>query len=163
MPFLTCSSAFAEGELVWKTYMAADDQVGGTLQCKRIYSDANDKALVAQSWRPRISSLQSLPYSDSTAELSECTGINDHPIDLVDKLPSYDLSNHLSALQYCSSTRKTIAFDYVSEVLITWHQELVPVALNWGFTLLVKVSIPTGRGLLPRDFRWIVAPLTSML
>ena len=36
IPFLTLSSAFAEGELVWRTYTAADDQAGGTLQSEGI-------------------------------------------------------------------------------------------------------------------------------
>ena len=57
---------------------------------------------------------------DSTAELPERTGINNHPIDLVDnKQPPYDLSSHPSLLQYYSSARKTVAFDCVSEVLVT--------------------------------------------
>ena len=52
--------------------------------------------------------------SDSAAVLPEHTGINDHPIDLVDDLRSYP-----PALRYRSSTRKTVAFDCVSEVSIT--------------------------------------------
>ena len=41
--------------------------------------------------------------------------------------------------------------------------EPVPVAFDKGSTLLVEVSIPLGEGLLFRGFRWIAAPLTSML
>ena len=39
MSFLALGSAglrVAEGELVWRTYTAVDDQAGGILQCKRI-------------------------------------------------------------------------------------------------------------------------------
>ena len=57
---------------------------------------------------------------DSAAGLPEYTGINDHPIDLVDnKQPPYDLPSHPPALRYRSFTRKTVAFDCVSEVSIT--------------------------------------------
>ena len=51
---------------------------------------------------------------DSTAELPKHTSINDYPISLVNDLLSYP-----PALRYRSSTRKTVAFDCVSEVSIT--------------------------------------------
>ena len=51
---------------------------------------------------------------DSTIELFKHIGINNNPIDLVDNLLSYPL-----ALQYQSSTRKMIVFDYIFEVLVT--------------------------------------------
>ena len=50
---------------------------------------------------------------DSTAELRKYTSINDYPISLVN-----DFLSHPPALRYCSSTRKIVAFDYVSEVSI---------------------------------------------
>ena len=59
---------------------------------------------------------------DSTAELLERTGINDHPTDLVDNRPPPDnLSSRPPALRYHSSVGKTVAFDCVSiiEVLTT--------------------------------------------
>ena len=55
---------------------------------------------------------------DSTTELPECTGINDHPIGLVDKPPPYDLSSHPPALRYHSSVGKTVAFDCVSIIKV---------------------------------------------
>ena len=68
----------------------------------------------ARSQRSRMSSLRSPPYSDSTTELPEYTGINNDPIDLVGNLLSYP-----PALRYSSSARKTEAFNYASEVSIT--------------------------------------------
>ena len=67
-------------------------------------------------------------------------------------------------LQYCSSVRKTVAFDCVPiiEVSIIRPSRTGTVAFNQGFTLLVAVVIPTGLSL-PRVFRWIAALLTSML
>ena len=68
-------------------------------------------------------SSRSPPYSehtdvfsvDSTAVvLPKHTGTNDYPIGLVNNFLS-----HPPALRYRSSTRKTVAFDCVSEVSIT--------------------------------------------
>ena len=67
----------------------------------------------------RYSDHTDVSFPDFTAELAERTGINNHLIGLVDKPPPYDLSSLLSVLQYYSSARKTIAFDCVSEVLMT--------------------------------------------
>ena len=75
-----------------------------------------------------MSPSQSPPYldhidvfsADSTTDLPKHTGINNHPIDLVDdKQPPYDLLNHPPALQYCPSARRTVAFDCAFEVSIT--------------------------------------------
>ena len=94
MSFLTLGSAslqFAEGELVWRTYMAVDNQADGTLRCKETcgcsprglwWSLVVHVASEARSQRPSIftlfakhklsrstlkrSSSQSLPYSDYT-------------------------------------------------------------------------------------------------
>ena len=49
---------------------------------------------------------------DLAFELPEHTGINSHPIGLVDNLPS-----HPPALQYLSPKRRTIAFDFASKGL----------------------------------------------
>ena len=51
---------------------------------------------------------------DSTAELPKHTSINDYLIGLVNNFLS-----HPPALRYRSFTRKTVAFDCVSEVSIT--------------------------------------------
>ena len=115
-------------ELVWRTYLAADNQTGGTHQCKRIGGGpwgTMIKVFMARSWRSRMSPSQSPPISRITsssfaAELSKHTGINNYPIGLVDKPPSYDLLSHLATLRYCSSVRRTLAFDCLSEVSITW-------------------------------------------
>ena len=57
--------------------------------------------------------------SDSAAELLERTGINDHPISLVDdKQPPYDLSSHPPALRYGPSARRTVTFDYESIIKV---------------------------------------------
>ena len=82
----------------------------------------HDKAFVAWSQRTKISPSQSPPSIRTTptfslsrlcAELLERTGINDYPYQ--DDLPS-----HPSVLQYCFSVRKTVAFSFVSEILVTW-------------------------------------------
>ena len=52
--------------------------------------------------------------SDSAAEPSKHIGVNDYPMGLVNNFLSHPL-----ALRYRSSTRKTVAFDCVSEVSIT--------------------------------------------
>ena len=58
--------------------------------------------------------------SDSATALPKYTGINNHPINLVDnKQPSYALPNHPPPLQYCPSARRTVAFNCASEVSIT--------------------------------------------
>ena len=49
--------------------------------------------------------------SDSAIALPQYTNINNHLTDLVDnKEPPGDLSDHFATLQYCSSVRKTVAF-----------------------------------------------------
>ena len=52
--------------------------------------------------------------SNSVVELLKYTSINNDPINLVGNFLSYPL-----ALQYCSSTRKIVAFNYLSKVSIT--------------------------------------------
>ena len=116
IPFLTLSIAFADEELVWKTYTAAEAL--STTKWVELFSakefaaaalGADDEAFVARSRRPRMFILlakqncltqrQSPRYDytnvfplDFAAVLPEHTGINDHPIDLVDDLPSHPLA-----------------------------------------------------------------------
>ena len=130
---------FAGREFVWMTYTAADNQADGTFQSERTCGCGPrglwlNLAVQVSSIRDSVLEDKNVPvtvpaeYSDhtdvsspdSTAELPERTGINDHLIGLVDKPPPYDLSSHPSVLQYCSSARKTVAFNCVSEVLVTW-------------------------------------------
>ena len=73
--------------------------------------------------------------------------------------------------RHCSS-KTMVVFDRVSKAD---HEKPIPVALDWGSTLLVEVSIPTGRSSLPRVrqvqpccadiqvFMGCAQPLTSML
>ena len=71
---------------------------------------------LAQRQSPRHDSR--ITPSSFAAELPKHTGINDHPIGLVDKPPSYDLPSHPATLRYRSSVRRTLAFDCLSEVSI---------------------------------------------
>ena len=93
-------------------------------------------------------------FPDSSAKLPKRTDINNDSINLVDnKSPSYDLLSHPPALRYCSSARKTLLLNYASEISKKKkpdHEKPVPVALDWGATLLVKVLSPLGEGLLSR-------------
>ena len=64
---------------------------------------------------------------------TQVPGINNDPINLVDdKPPSYNLSSHPPAFQYCPSAKRTLALNYASEISKKnpGHEEPVPVALN---------------------------------
>ena len=90
-------------------------------------------------------SLQSPPYSDSTAELLECTGINNHPIGLVDKPPPYDLSSHPLVLYYCSSARKTI-----KPLWLGLGGQERPVMVPAEYSDHTNVSSPISTAVLPK-------------
>ena len=71
----------------------ADNQAGGTFQCKEFATaapGANDEAFVVRSRRSRMSlsrsppTIQITPMSFFLTGATQDTGINDHPIDLVD-------------------------------------------------------------------------------
>ena len=56
------------------------------------------------------------------------------------------IDNQIDKTFQCKGICETVAFDCMSEAD---HQAQVPIAFNQGYTLLVKVSIPT-RSLFPR-------------
>ena len=137
--YFTFSNAdiqFARKKLVWMTYTAAKDHVGGTLQSERTCGcsprglwlnlvvqvssiqdsilDKNVPIIVPVKYADHTD----ISSSDSTMELPECISINEYTIGLVDKLLPYDLWSHMLVLQYCSSARKTIAFNCMFEILV---------------------------------------------
>ena len=142
----------------------------------------------ARSQKSGMSLLRSPPYSDSTTELPECTGINNHPINLVDaKQPSYALPSHplpLRTLFICKIDG--------SLWLCVWGLNILTIK-NWYPLLLIK-TLPSWSKCQFRQkevyflghvmfshvtltfrflsnlyrrfiqgFKWIAAPLTSML
>ena len=172
MSFFTLGSAslrFVEGKLVWRTYTAADDQAGETLQCKGT-CDGGPRGLwwsfvvhVVSIWDSVLkaknepftilaeySDCTDIFLSDSTMALPEYTGINDHPIDLVDnRQPPFDLSSHLLSLWYCSSLGRTIVFNcaLIVEVSITWPSITGIHCLWLRLYPPGQTAIPTGGGL----------------
>ena len=115
LPLGSASLRFAEGELIWRTYTAAEAlSVTKWVELFRVKEfvaaalGANDGAFVAQLRRPRIFILlakqnclvqRQSPRHDSritpssfAAELPKHVGIKNYPIGQVDDLPSHPLA-----------------------------------------------------------------------
>ena len=158
---------FAEKKLVWRTYTPAKAlpttkrvELFSAKQFTTAALGANNKAFVSWSWKPRMFPSQSPP----STRITPMSSLRTLWYSYLSRLASMVIFLVACRLRYCSSAGRTVALDHtlIIKVLITWPSKTGIVAPNQGSTLLVAVVIPTGL-LLPRVFRWIAAPLTSML
>ena len=170
MPFLTLSTVLIEGELVWRTYTAADTfLVEGSVRKIFVSLGYIMSSQVVLAFRcsadfyqgfiqgfskiavPLTSMLRTSSLRDSSTSMTQIVVEYDGVDNGGGRSGDFDVTFQVTRWRFghCSSIR-TVAFNCGSE---TDYGKPITVALDWGFTLLIEMLIPIREDLLSRSPR----------